>query len=377
MNLKYLLTTIAIVLFSLIKSPIIYGAEKDILFFYSDTCPHCHKEGLYLDSIAPKYPEIEIKRFEVSKDKQNQQLFKETAERLKQQSTSVPFLVIGDEVIIGYQSDEVTGKKIEEEIKALLGQEKAGASGTTITIPFIKKEINLKTLSLPALTALIGVLDGFNPCAMWVLLFLLGMLIGTKDKKRIYILGATFILVSGLMYFLFLSAWLNIFMFIGYNSLLKTLIGIGAIGIGIHYLNEYRKNKTGCEVTSDEKRQIIFTKIKDIINKNNLAISILGVILLATSINFVELLCSAGLPTIYTQLLASNNLAKISYYGYLLLYVLFFMIDDLIVFFIAITTLETIGISSKYTHTVQLIGGIVMFILGILMLFKPEVLMFN
>jgi cytochrome c biogenesis protein CcdA len=142
-------------------------------------------------------------------------------------------------------------------------------------------------------------------------------------------------------------------------------------------LNEYRKNKTGCEVTSDEKRQKVFNKIKNIINKNNLAISILGVILLATSINFVELLCSAGLPTIYTQLLASNNLTKASYYGYLLLYVLFFMIDDLIVFFIAITTLETVGISAKYTHTVQLIGGILMLILGILMLFKPEILLFN
>jgi len=372
---KYILF-IAFLIISLTLGNRSIAQSNELLFFYSDTCPHCHKEELFLQTLENKYPEINVKRFEVSKDENNQQLFKETAKNLGQNATSVPFLVINNKAIIGYQEDRTTGKKIENEVKKLLQQDKHSSAVTNdIYIPILNKSIDIKAISLPMLTVIIGVLDGFNPCAMWVLLFLIGMLIGTENKRRLYILGSTFILTSGLIYFLFLNAWLNIFLFIGYTTYIKILIGVVALFMGGHYLNEYRKKVTGCEVTSNEKRQKMFIRIKEIINRNNLLLALFGIILLAVAVNFVELLCSAGLPAVYTQVLIMNNLPKWQYYAYLMLYILFFMLDDLIVFIIAMVTLETVGISAKYTHIAHLIGGIVMVIIGILMLVRPELLM--
>lgn len=373
--MKKFILTILITLLS-IGTYTAHAQTTELLFFYSNTCPHCHKENIFLEKMELKYPEIVIKRYEVSQDKDNQKLFEATADKLGQIATSVPFLVLNDQVIIGYQSDLMTGRKIETEIKRLLQQDNtAGTSGNNMEIQVFGKTIDPKALSIPVLTIVIGILDGFNPCAMWVLLFLIGMLLGTENKRRLYLLGGTFILTSGVIYFLFLSAWLNIFLFIGYTSLLKILIGGVALAMGARYLNEYRKHVTGCEVTSNEKRQAMFARIKNIINKNNLGLALLGIILLSIAVNFVELLCSAGLPAVYTQVLMMNNLPTWQYYAYLILYVFFFMLDDLIVFIIAMVTLETVGISAKYTHISHLVGGIVMILIGILMLFKPELLM--
>ena len=357
----------------------IHAQSVDIVFFYSDTCPHCHKEEIFLDKLQNKYPQLNIQRYEVTKNKDNQKLFKDATERLNQQATSVPFTIMGNEVIIGYQDDSTTGKKIESVIKSNIGvEEKETTPNThTLNIPFINKTVELEKISLPALTVLIGILDGFNPCAMWVLLFLISMLLGTKNRKKLWILGTTFIVTSALIYFLFLSTWLSIFLFIGYTSILKIVIGLVALYVGIRYLDEYRKAVTGCEVSEDGGRQKIFKKIKGIIEKNNMALALVGIILLAITVNFVELLCSAGLPAVYTQILATSGVSNTSHYLYLLLYVLFFMIDDIIVFIIAMVTLETVGISSKYTRMSHLIGGIIMVIIGILMLFRPDILMFR
>ena len=53
------------------------------------------------------------------------------------------------------------------------------------------------------------------------------------------------------------------------------------------------------------------------------------------------------------------------------------MLDDIIVFMIAVITLKVTGISNKYQKYSHLIGGILMLIIGILMIVKPEWLMFN
>jgi len=354
-----------------------YAQTLDVLFFYSDACPHCAKEEVFLDKLEKKYLELNIQRYEVTNNKDNQELFRETAHRLNQLATSVPFTVINDQVIVGYGSDRTTGKQIEDTIKSALGKNGEISATHKLNIPIINKEVELENISLPVLTILMGTLDGFNPCAMWVLLFLLSMLLGSGDKKRMWVLGASFILTSSVIYFLFLSAWLNIFLFLGYASILKLIIGAVALYMGLRYLDEYRKKVTGCEVSENEKRQRLFGRIKKIIARNNIALALIGIVLLAITVNFVELLCSAGLPAVYTQILIHSNISSVSHYAYLLLYILFFMIDDLIVFAIAMVTMKTVGISSKYTHMSHLIGGILMIIIGIIMLFKPELLMFG
>jgi hypothetical protein len=245
-----------------------------------------------------------------------------------------------------------------------------------ISFPLIGK-INLTSLSLPLIAVVIGTLDGFNPCAMWVLLFLISLLLNSQDKRRRWLLGSTFIIASGLVYFFFMSAWLNILLFIGFIVWVRLAIAIFALGAGAFSLNRFWQHHTGCLVESDEKRKKTFEKLKKIAYDKNLLVALFGIIALAFAVNLVELFCSAGFPAIFTQILTLNQLPPSQYYFYILLYIFFFMLDDIIVFVIAMKTLEVTGISTKYAKYSHLIGGLLMVIIGALLIIKPEFLMFN
>jgi hypothetical protein len=253
----------------------------------------------------------------------------------------------------------------------------SGEHHKIINIPFIG-EVEIQKLSLPVLSIVIGTIDGFNPCAMWVLLFLISVLIGMKDKKRMWFLGLTFLITSALIYLVFMLAWLNIVMFIGAIWWVKLLIALTALIGGILNLRAFLKSKeAGCEVVDEKKRKKLFARIKKFTHQKSFILAMFGVIVLAISVNFIELTCSAGLPVLFTNILALNNLSTIEYTIYFALYILFFLIDDLIVFIIAMATLQLTGLSNKYGKYSHLIGGILMLIIGILLLFKPEWLMFN
>ena len=158
----------------------------------------------------------------------------------------------------------------------------------------------------------------------------------------------------------------------------RVAIGLLALVGGGYNLREYFTNKTGgCKVTGNEKRRKVFEDLKKITHRQELWIAVSGIILLAFAVNLVELVCSAGLPAIYVQILTLTGLPTWQYYAYLLLYIFFFMLDDLFVFFIAMKTLQMTGITTKYSRISHLVGGTIMILVGILLIFKPEVLMFG
>lgn len=352
--------------------------NEEVHFFYSDICPHCTDAEVFLEKMTEKYPDLEINRYEVSSNIKNTNLLREMGRELKINVSGVPVFIMGEDSVIGFQNEQSTGVKIENIIKKYFGEpiEKTENS-EIIKIPFFGEK-NIKDFSLPVLTVVIGILDGFNPCAMWVLLFLISLLLGMHNRKKMWILGGTFILVSGIVYFLFLSLWLNLFLFIGYITYIRYAIALVALGSGIYHIREYFINKAGtCKVTKGEKQQKIFTKLKEIVSSDKFLFSLFGIVLLAVAVNLVELACSAGLPAIYTQVLALSDLSVFQYYGYLLLYILFFMLDDLFVFFLAMTTLKMAFINAKYTRYSNMIGGILMLIIGILLILRPEWLMFS
>lgn len=363
-----------------VNLPVVKAEKKvKLTLFYSQYCPHCEKEKLFLEKMASKYPILEINKLEVDKSQKNQQLFKEKAQEYQISQLGVPLTIIGKNHFLGYESDETTGATIEQAIKTEISK---GSSRFTnlpknIRVP-IFGNLEIANLSLPAFTVIIAALDGFNPCAMWTLMFLISLLLGMKDRRRMWILGATFIVTSGLIYFLFLSAWLNFFIFVGYSSWMRYFIGFIALGAGGYYLYDYVKNKDGvCKVTGNQKRQKMFAKLKKIATKKQFLLAFLGIIFLAIAVNMVELVCSAGLPAVYTQVLSYAKLPTLQYYGYLVLYILIFMLDDLFVFFTAMITLKTVGLDGKYARYSHLVGGILILAIGVLMLFKPEWLMFG
>lgn len=375
-------------------------------FFYGEGCPHCAKEEAFFESIKDKYPTLEVKSFEIYHDRENVSLMKDVSNKLNANANGVPFLIIGDKFLVGY-AEGVTNIEIENQIKyGLLNTlpdtvgeiikerstntgtskdnkqtgvevEEGNTGGKILKLPFIGK-VDVYKVSIPILAITMGVLDGFNPCAMWVLIFLISMLIGMGNRKRMWTIGTTFIVASALVYFIFMSAWLNLIIFLGFVAIIRIIIGLLALVGGGYNLKEFfTKKDATCEVTNEKQKEKIIDKLKKVTKEKNLFLALLGVIILAFMVNLIELVCSAGLPALFAQVLSMNNLSQAGYYGYILLYIFFFMLDDLIVFVIAMTTLKITGITTKYSRYSHLIGGTLMFIIGILLIFKPEVLMFG
>lgn len=367
-----------------------------VYFFWANGCPHCADEKGFLDKIKVKYPSVDIRDYEVTKSTENADLLKKVGEKMDFNVSGVPVTVIGKYHFIGFGSEETTGIKIEDAIKCALEQgcsdvvvglttssPSNGDDQTSSTIPEsvhvpIFGEIRTSHLSLPIFAIILGSIDGFNPCAMWVLLFLITLLLGMKNRAKMWVLGVTFIVASALVYFVFMSAWLNIILFIGFVVWVRYAIGLLALGAGGYNIKEFFTSKDGaCKVTSGKKRQKIFEKLKTTISQKNFFVATIGIIALAFAVNLVELVCSAGLPVVYTQVLLMSDLSTFGYYGYILLYILFFMLDDIIIFSIAMVALRATGLTTKYTRLSHLLGGVIMIIIGIIMILKPEWLMFG
>lgn len=360
-------------------------AEPEMTYFYGNTCPHCKKAGEFLSTFEEKYPELTIIKYEVFDNKENADLLDTYFDNYQIESVGrgVPAIFIGEQAIIGYLSDETTGQRIETAVKQYLGidskEQEPDKKEYLIEIPFFGP-INAYQLSLPVLTIVIGALDGFNPCAMWALLFIIALLINTRSRKKMLLVGGTFILASGLVYYVILTAWLNLFLSISYIALVRMTIGAIAIGIGIWQIKSFITYQPGvCKVvgTNEKLHQKITAKIKKITQPAALPATLAGIIVLAIGINMIEFVCSVGLPAFYTNVLALNELSTASYYLYLLLYTFVFMLDDMLIFAIAFVTLSKIGFTDKYTKWGILIGGLIILLLGFLLIFKPDLLMFG
>jgi len=374
-----------------------------LYFFWGSGCPHCAAEEKFLNKIQKDYPTLTIRKFEVWGSSKNRQVLQNVGQKLGANVNGVPFTVVGNNYLGGYYTDDTSGAEIRDYIEQCVQSLCVDVVSDFALFPPDKKpdvsikdpwkdapkslpkevnfpiigNVNLTTLSLPAIAVVIGTLDGFNPCSMWVLLFLIGLLLNLEDKKRRWLLGSTFIVASGLVYFFFMTAWLNMLLFIGFVVWVRVAIAVFALGAGAFSLNKFWQHHTGCVVENDEKRKKTFERLKKITYDKNLLVALFGIITLAFAVNLVELLCSAGFPAIFTQILALNRLPAIQYYLYILLYIFFFMLDDIIIFIIAMKTLEATGISTKYTKCSHLIGGVLMVIIGTLLIVKPEYLMFN
>ncbi len=237
----------------------------------------------------------------------------------------------------------------------------------------------MKKISIPLVAIVLGFVDGFNPCAMWILLFLINMFLSQKNRKKSWILGLTFLLISAFIYFLSMLG-INFILSVATISYLKIAIAIFIIVAGILNLKKYlrtRKEEAGCEVVDAKKRKKLIVKVRKIMESKSFLLSIIGVSILAASVNLIELACSLGFPMIFTELLTINHVEGIMRIIYLLIYICFYMIDDMLVFTISMITLEATGITNKYNKLCTLVSAIIMIIMGMLLLLKSDWLMLN
>jgi len=370
----------------------------NLYFFWSKGCPHCDREKVFLKKLEFQYPNLKIHSVEVTASRANLEVLHRVGKHFNITIPGLPFTVVGDEYIIGWHDEADTGAALEAAVaKALTREIPDPVAGLipappapppfpapapkivpdTIAVP-LWGEVRIKQLSLGLLTILFGALDGFNPCAMWILVLLLGLLLGMENARRRWLLGTVFIAASALVYFLIMCAWLNLFLLLGLVMWVRIIIALVALAAGYYNLREYFTNRAGvCKITGGERRHRITARIQEITQKQSFWLALGGIILLAFMVNVVELICSAGLPVIYLQILSLTPLPAWQYYLYIFLYVIIFMLDDLLVFCGAMITFQVTGLSTRYKQWSNLLGGFIMIAIGILLLVKPEALMFG
>ena len=348
--------------------------KVNLYLFHGAECPHCEEERQWLDKIKDDYKDyLNVYYFEVWHDGDNNALMNEVKKEFDITKGGVPLTIVGDEYYVGYS--KTIGSIIENKIREYAELEN---NPTEVKIPLLGN-VNIKSVSLPLVAVILGFIDGFNPCAMWILLFLINILFGMKDKKKSWIFGLTFLFVSAFVYFLSMIG-INLVLGVATINWMKLAIAIFILLAGIFNLRKYfkqRKEEAGCEVVDDKKRKKIITRMKKIMNSKSFILSLIGIIILAASVNLIELACSLGFPLIFTEMLSMNNIVGLQKIIYLLIYIFFYMIDDMVVFAISMITVEATGITNKYNKLCTLVSAIIMIIMGVLLIFKPDWLMLN
>jgi len=346
----------------------------NLYLFHGAECPHCEEEREWLLQIEKDYKDyLEVYYFEVWHDNDNAIIMDKVKSEFGIIKSGVPLTVIGDDYFIGFS--DATGSKIENKIKEYAELKN---NSNEVKIPILGN-IDMKKVSIPLVAVVLGFIDGFNPCAMWILLFLINMLFGMKNKKKAWILGLTFLFISGFVYFLSMLG-INFVLGVATIQWMKIAIAIFILIAGIFSLRKYfkiRKEEAGCTVVDGKKRKKLITRIRKIMGSKSFIFSLIGIIVLATSVNLIELACSLGFPLIFTEILSINNISGITKILYLLIYIFFYLIDDLIVFAISMITLEATGITNKYNKLCTLVSAIIMIVMGLLLIFKPDWLMLN
>ena len=367
--------------------------ESDLEVFVRQGCPHCEKAKTYLTELKQRYPQLKVTVRDIGQDSPALLRLKTLAAKFDMTQLGVPAFYVRGELVVGFQSAEITGKQLEEllgrpppdvgtpskgvcplepEVPCPPAPTKKNVGKKIIHIPFFGDQ-TLPELGLPLFTLFLGLLDGFNPCAMWVLLFLLALLANLRDRRKMFLLAGTFVLVSGVVYFAFMAAWLNVFLFIGYVRIIQVMMGGLAVGIGLVNVKEFWAFGQGPSLAIPESAKPgLYARVRKILAAEHLSQAMLGILVLAILVNMVEFVCTAGFPAMFTQVLSQQGLTTSEYYAYLGLYNLAYIVDDAVMVTIAVVTLSHHKLQEREGRWLKLISGLVMLGLGVLLLFAPE-----
>jgi len=287
----------------------------------------------------------------------------------------VPTFLIGTELIIGFLSADTTGA----EIRARLDQNTQGAAPPPAVESIQTKwfgELRVGNLGLPLFTFVIGLLDGFNPCSMWVLIFMLSLLAGLDNRPKMLLIAGTFVAVEGIAYFAFMAAWLNMFLLIGLSRITELILGSIAGLVGVINIKDFWAFRRGISLSIPEAAKPgLYARMRRILQAENILAALLGTVMLAVLVQAVELICTAGLPALYTRILTMHQLERWVYYGYLALYSVASMLDDVLVLAIGVITMSHYRLQEREGRWLKLISGIVMVGLSAVMIVKPDWLM--
>jgi glutaredoxin len=344
----------------------------DLEVFVRAGCPHCEAAKEFLTELQHERPSLRVAIHDVGEDAAARQRLATLVAERGVTAIGVPTFLIGTELIVGFRSRDTTGTEIRARLDRLSPTTAPRPTAESIQTRWFG-ELRVKELGLPLFTIAIGLLDGFNPCSMWVLLFMLSLLASLANRTKMLLIGGTFVAVEGLSYFAFMAAWLNLFLLIGISRITElTLGGIGVLAGAVN-IKDFWAFRRGISLGIPESvKPGLYERIRRILQAENIVAALIGAVVLAVLVQAVELLCTAGLPALYTRILTLRQLDWLAYYGYLALYNIAYMLDDVIILAIGVITISHYRLQEREGRWLKLISGVVMAGLGIVLVLKPE-----
>jgi glutaredoxin len=365
---------ILVVLFLLFPVAAAGPPDPDIEMFTREGCPFCAAALAFLEELRRDRPELRIQVHDVQEDPRALERLVGLAKQHGVEHLGVPAFHVRGRLVVGFSGRETTGA----ELKALLEGSVTGSAGEppgrdvgAIEVPVVGL-VSVRDLGLPAFTVVLGLLDGFNPCAMWVLLFVLSLLVNLRDRVKMAVIGGTFVLVSGIVYFAFMAAWLNLFLLVGVSRTTQIFLGVIAGVIGALNVKDFIAAGRGPSLAIPASaRPGIYGRVRAVVMAERPGAALGGVVVLAFVVNVVELLCTAGFPAVYTRILTLHELPAWQYYGYLLLYNVAYVLDDGLMLALAVVTLSRRKLQERAGRWLKLASGSVMLALGALLIGRP------
>ncbi|WP_028115808.1 cytochrome c biosynthesis protein [Ferrimonas senticii] len=395
-------------------------AQVNLYFFWSETCPHCAEAHPFIDALPQRFPWINLISPKVQQAG-TVELLQQVAAETQIPASSVPYFAYCGKASVGYSSEAVSGSFILKQLVdcyrhnggVLTDAEQAelaktlklqqdnppplfatcdkGSDGScgldtsaVATAPAIQPiELPLlgvvapEQMSLPLLTVVLAGVDAFNPCAFFVLLFLLSIMVNAKSRVRMLIVGGIFVFFSGFIYFLFMTAWLNIFELLGGSDggWIMTAAGLLALTAATVNIKEYFTTKGEVSLSmSAENRSGLIKRMGQLTKASSMTTMIIGTVVLSILANAYELLCTAGFPMIFTSVLTLHDLPLSSRYLYLVLYNLIYVIPLLAIVIVFAMTMGKRKLTEKEGQTLKLMSGIMMAGMGLMLVIDPTAL---
>jgi hypothetical protein len=357
--------------------------QVQLYYFWSLTCPHCAAAHPHASAIPAARPWVALHELEVSRNADNARRFQSVVEGSgAAEQAGVPAFLFCGELHFGWESDVTTGEQLRARLDAcharvLAGQPAAAqaasaAANAPIDILFFGV-VDAAAFSLPALTFVLAALDAFNPCAFFVLLFLLSMMAHQKSRTRMLVIGGVFVAISGLMYFAFMAAWLNVFQIFGHLAWVTLAAGLLAVLVGAVNVKDFFRFGQGVSLSiPDAQKAAIFRRARAILDADSLPAMLGATVVLAVAANFYELLCTAGFPMVYTRLLTLADLPAAGRYAWLALYNLIYVLPLAGIVILFARTLGARKLTEREGRLLKLMSGLMMLELGALLLVAPE-----
>jgi hypothetical protein len=353
--------------------------EVQLYFFWSLSCPHCTAAHPYIDAIPQARPWVRLHSLELTRHPESVRKYEAMARALGAEAGGVPAWLFCGEMHLGWDGDEITGATIRQRLDDCRARGANGAAPavqpptvTSVNLPLFGA-LDPASLSLPALTLVLAGLDAFNPCAFFVLLFLLSMMAHQKSRARMLLIGGVFVAISGLMYFAFMAAWLNVFQLFGHLAWVTLAAGALAVFVGVVNVKDFFAFEKGLTLSIPEsKKPDIFRRTRGILGAENLPTMIAATAFLAIAANFYELLCTAGFPMVYTRLLTLADLSPAARYGYLAAYNAIYVLPLAAIVVVFARSLGARKLSEREGRLLKLMSGVMMLELGALLLLAPE-----